>query len=144
VGQLPQHAVADHTRTAATEAPPIILNDPTRQHRTVGLDPLSRHLQAERVKARKRRQVRASEGAVGHVEVFRMGSVRASILGRPRPLPRQRGADHAAPLATLSIGKSPHSGTSKRPATRGLAGTRLPGRPRHLSLSAHLSAISTP
>ncbi len=28
-----------------------------------------------------------SEGSVRHVEVFRMGSVRTSIIGRPRPLP---------------------------------------------------------
>jgi hypothetical protein len=34
-----------------------------------------------------------SGGSVGHVEVFRMGSVRTSILGRPRRLPRQRRAN---------------------------------------------------
>ena len=33
-------------------------------------------------------------GSVRHVEVFRMGSVRTSILGRPRRLPRHRRAGH--------------------------------------------------
>jgi hypothetical protein len=39
-----------------------------------------------------------------HVEVFRMGSVRTPIIGRPRPLPRQRRAVH---LYTLNCEEPP-------------------------------------
>ena len=46
---------------------------------------LADDLEAELIEAGERGQVRASEGSVGHVEVFRMGSVRTSIFGRPRP-----------------------------------------------------------
>ena len=50
------------------------------------------HDQAELVKARERGQVGAREGSVGHVEVFPVGCVRTPIIGRPRPLPRNRRA----------------------------------------------------
>ena len=51
-------------------------------------------LQPELVQAAERGQVRAGEGSVRHVEVFRMGGVRTPIIGRPRPLPGHRRADH--------------------------------------------------
>src|SRR4051812_38737395 len=56
------------------------------------LEALTDDLQAEVVKPAERGQVRASEGSVRHVEVFRMGSVRTPILGRPRPLSGDRRA----------------------------------------------------
>src|SRR6185295_16783812 len=52
------------------------------------------HLQPELIEVAERRQIRASEGSVRHVEVFQLGGVRTPIIGRPRPLPRQRRADH--------------------------------------------------
>ena len=53
-------------------------------------------LEAELVESAEGGQVGAGEagrrGSVGHVEVFRMGSVRTSILGRPRRLSPDRRA----------------------------------------------------
>src|SRR5699024_644722 len=43
-------------------------------------------------KAGESRQVRVIEGSVNHVEVFQIGSVRTSIIGRPRPLSGYRRA----------------------------------------------------
>ena len=60
------------------------------------LHPLAGHHQAELIEPNERGQIRAGEarnsGNVRHVEVFRMGGVRTSILGRPRPLSRDRRA----------------------------------------------------
>jgi hypothetical protein len=57
---------------------------------------LAGDLEPELIEAAKRGQVGAGEvrrrGSVVHVEVFRMGSVRTSILGRPRRLSRDRRA----------------------------------------------------
>jgi hypothetical protein len=96
VRQPPPHRVPRAALATAAAAPPLIgplgLDDPAGQHRPVGLDALPDHLQAELVEACERRQVRASEGSVRHVEVFPVGSVRTPILGRPRHLPRQRRA----------------------------------------------------
>jgi len=47
----------------------------TRRDRTIGLEPLPDDLEAERFQTAERGQVRASEGSVTHVEVFRMGGV---------------------------------------------------------------------
>lgn len=44
-------------------------------------------------------QDRSCEGSVEYVDVFRMVSLGASILGRPRPRSRDR---HAGALAALS------------------------------------------
>ncbi|MGI8592265.1 MAG: hypothetical protein ACR2M5_15015, partial [Nakamurella sp.] len=41
----------------------------------------------------ERGQVRGREGSVSHVEVFQVGGVRTTIIGRPRRLSRQRRAD---------------------------------------------------
>jgi hypothetical protein len=79
--------------TALSAAPLVRVDDPAGQHRTIRLEPLPGDLQAELVETGERGQVRASEGSVRHVEVFRMGSVRTSILGRPRRLPGHRRAD---------------------------------------------------
>jgi hypothetical protein len=73
---------------------------PTSQHRTVWLESLPGHLQAELVDSGEHGQVRTGEarprGSVRHVEVFRMGSVRAFILGRPRRLSSHRRAGPGA------------------------------------------------
>ena len=53
----------------------------------IGLNALTRHLQAQAIKARERAQVRVIKGSIGHVEVFQMDGVGTPIIGRPRPLP---------------------------------------------------------
>ena len=58
----------------------IRLNDATLDHRPIRLDPLPRCDESELVETAERGQVRGREGSVGHVEVFRPGSVRTSIL----------------------------------------------------------------
>ena len=80
---------------AAAPAPPVELArlDPTRQHRPIRLEPLTDHLQPELVETAERAQIRAHEGSVNHVEVFRLGGVRTPIIGRPRPSPRHRRAE---------------------------------------------------
>lgn len=90
--QPPDHRVARHAFTATTPAPAVRLDNPARQHRTSGLEPLSHDFEAELVHASECGQVRASEGNVRHVEVFPMGSMRTPIIGRPRPLPGHRRA----------------------------------------------------
>ena len=92
--QPPDHAVARSALASAAPAPLVRVDDTTRQHRTIGLKALPDDLESELFKAAERGQVRASEGSVRHVEVFQMGSVRTSIIGRPRRLPRDRRADH--------------------------------------------------
>ena len=84
--------------TPAASAPAlgavIGLQDPARQDRAIGLQTLADHDQAELIQAAERGQVRAAEGSVRHVEVFQMGGVGTSILGRPQHLPRDRRASH--------------------------------------------------
>ena len=98
VRQPSQDGVARRALAAAAAAPLVGCHDATRQHRTIRLEPLPEHLKAELVQSAERGQVRASEGSVRQVEVFRMGGVRTSIFKRPRPLPGHR---RAAPLYTL-------------------------------------------
>jgi len=93
VRQPADHRVPRCALAPAPSTPPIRFDHPARQHRAIGLQALPDHDEAELVQARERGQVRASEGSVTHVEVFQMGSVRTSILGRPRPLPGHRHAD---------------------------------------------------
>ena len=92
VRQLPDHAVPGRALTTAASTPSVILDNTARQHRPIGFDPLTGHHQPEPIEAGERRQVRASEGSVNHVEVLRIGSVRTSNLRGPRPLPSDRRA----------------------------------------------------
>jgi hypothetical protein len=98
VRQLPRDGVPGSSCTPAASAPAlgavIGLQDPARQDRAIGLQTLADHDQAELIQAAERGQVRAAEGSVRHVEVFQMGGVGTSILGRPRHLPRDRRASH--------------------------------------------------
>jgi hypothetical protein len=87
---LPAHPPASAPALGAV----IGLQDPARQDRAIGLQTLADHDQAELIQAAERGQVRAAEGSVRHVEVFQMGGVGTSILGRPRHLPRDRRASH--------------------------------------------------
>jgi hypothetical protein len=79
--------------TTATTTPVIGLGNPARQHRTLRLQSLPEHHQTELIDTAERRQIRAHKGNVTHVEVFQMGSVRTSIIGRPRRLSRHQHAD---------------------------------------------------
>ena len=105
VCQPPDHGVARRALAPAAATPVVGLDDPTCQDRTIGLEPLPGDFEAELVEAGERGQVRASEGSVRHVEVFQMGGVRTSNIGRPRRLP----ALDAPTRATPPIVKSPFS-----------------------------------
>jgi hypothetical protein len=95
--QTADHGIARNTAAAAPTAPPVRLDDPAREHRATGFEPLSGHLKSQVAKAAERGQVRTRKGTVIHVEVFRMGSVATPILRRPRRLSRHR---HASPFYT--------------------------------------------
>ena len=72
----------------AASAPPIGLDNPEGQRCPTWAGTLPDHPQPKLVQTDERRQIRGRAGSVRHVEVFRMGGVGTSILGRPRPLPR--------------------------------------------------------
>ena len=95
--QFASHAVSRTALLPAAPTPRVVLGDPARQHRTISLHSLPGHLQPELIQAAKSGQVGAAEAAprrsVRHVEVFQIRRVGTLILGRPRPLPRQRRAD---------------------------------------------------
>ncbi|WP_222861894.1 hypothetical protein, partial [Arthrobacter echini] len=63
--------------------------------------------QSKLIKAAERGEVRRVKGSVGHVEVFRVGSVGTSIIGRPRRLSRDRRAHTGHPARTLNY-EEPH------------------------------------
>ncbi len=99
VREPPGHRVSCGALAAASPAPLVRLLDPAGQDRSLWLEALPDDFEAEVVQAAERGQVRAGEGSVKHVEVFRMGSVRTPIIGRPRPLSSER---RAAPCYTLN------------------------------------------
>jgi hypothetical protein len=80
------HRVARRALAPAPPAPLVGLHDPAGQHRTIGLQALPDDFKAELVQAGEGGQVRTGEGSDRNVEVFRLGSVRTPIIGRPRPL----------------------------------------------------------
>lgn len=81
---------------AAASAPLVQFGDSAGEHRSVGFDALPGHNEAVLVDAAEGRQIQAGEtrrqGSVVHAVVFRMGSVRTSILGRHRPLSQDHNA----------------------------------------------------
>jgi hypothetical protein len=105
------HRVARRTLTPAATAPLVRFDDPAGKDRTIRFEPLTGDFEAEHVEPAERGQVRASEGSVKHVEVFRMAGVGTSILGRPRPLPGHRRADHHY---TLNCEEPPTSASPMR------------------------------
>jgi len=106
VRQGADHGVPRGALASAATAPLVRLDDTTRQDSAIRLEPLPDDFEAELLQASERGQVRASEGSVRHVEVFRMGGVGTSILGRPRPLHGHRRADHRYTPATPPTVKS--------------------------------------
>ena len=112
--QPSEDGVARRALAAAAAAPLVGCHDAARQHRTIRLEPLPEHLKAELVQSAERGQVRASEGSFRQVEVFRMGGVRTSIFGRPRPLPGHRRAAHLYTLICEEPFKSVAEGERER------------------------------
>ena len=72
------------------------------QHRPIRPEALPDGFEAEPVEPAERGKVGSQEGTVGHVEVFRMGGVGTTIIGRPRPYP----ANDAPTPTTPSTAKS--------------------------------------
>ena len=87
VRQAPDHRVTRNALAPAASTPPILTSNTARQHCTVCLNALTRHLQPQVIQARERAQIRAIKDSIGHVEVFQMDGVGTPIIGRPRPLP---------------------------------------------------------
>lgn len=109
MGEPTDNGVSHDALNATRSAPRICLNDATLDHRPMRAKVLTNGLETELIEAAERGEVRANEGSVEHVEVFRVDSVRTSIIGRPRPLSRHRRAHpaHAASTQrTLSFTKS--------------------------------------
>lgn len=97
VCQLPNDCVPWRPLAATASAPLVRFGDPAGEHSPVRFDALTGDDKAELVETAEGAQVRAGEacrrGSVMHVEGFRMGGVRTSILGRPRRLARHRRAE---------------------------------------------------
>ncbi|MFU0804559.1 MAG: hypothetical protein ACFWTS_03490 [Pseudoclavibacter caeni] len=74
------HRVARHAFAPALPAPPVRRHDTTLDHRPIRLQPLPDGLETEFVQTAERGEIGRNKSRVGHVEVFRMGSVRTSIL----------------------------------------------------------------
>ena len=87
VRQAPDHRATSHALTPAASTPPVLTNNPARQHSMIWPNALACHLQAQVIQARERAQIRAIKGSIGHVEVFQMDGVGTPIIERPRPLP---------------------------------------------------------
>ena len=85
--QAPDHRATSHALAPATSTPPVLTSNTARQHCTVWLNALTRHLQPQAIQARERAQIRAIKDSIGHVEVFQMDGVGTPIIGRPRPIP---------------------------------------------------------
>lgn len=78
-------------RASAINAPAADIVDHSGaalEHRTVGVDALSRDGQTERVEVAEGREIGDAESSVEQVEVLQMGSVRTSILEDLDPYPR--------------------------------------------------------
>jgi hypothetical protein len=72
----------------------------------MGPEKLPGDLEPELIETAEGGQVRAGEGNVRHVEVFQMGGIRTSIIGRPRRLPALDAPTRATPSIVKSL-KSP-------------------------------------
>lgn len=121
VRQAPGHRAQRHALLPASATPLVRLTDPALDHRPIGSDALADGHEPQLVKAAEGGRVGRGEGSVEHVEVFHMGGVGTSIIGRPRPLPAHRRAHPA------------HTRRSPRPArVRDLPDAdRTPCRTRH-------------
>src|SRR5699024_1910880 len=85
VGQPADHGAPRGAWGSAAMAPVIGFDHAAGKHHTPRFKALASGFEAELIKAGEARQVRGVEGSVRHVEVFQMGCVGTSIIGRPRP-----------------------------------------------------------
>ncbi len=125
MSQSAGHGIPYLALLAATSTPSILVGDPTRRHRPLGIQVLAGHLHPELIKPAESGQTGADKarttGSVVHVEVFRMRGVGTPIIGRPRPLPRQRRADPPytlnceEPVLGLTTDTNPRTGRSPLP-----------------------------
>jgi hypothetical protein len=74
------HAVSHDAFLTAAPTPRIGVENSTLDHRPPRSQVLSHRDEAKLIQTAKRGQIGCSKGSVGHVEVFRMGCVRTSIL----------------------------------------------------------------
>ncbi|WP_283498647.1 hypothetical protein [Cryobacterium sp. PH29-G1] len=84
-----------------------MLDDAALQYRTTVVEVLPEGAKAEFIQPAKVGQIRVRKSSLGQVEVFLMGRVGTSILGRPRPLSAQRRARSAHLNFTLNC-EEPH------------------------------------
>lgn len=94
----PRDGVTEPALAAAAAAPVVRLDDSAGEHGPLRFEALASHDEAKLVEAAEPGQVRARESKVRQVEVFRNGSVRTSIFGRPRAL----SGDRRAPIHTVN------------------------------------------
>ena len=71
VRQAPDHRVTTNALAPAASTPPVLTSKMARQHCTVCLNALTRHLQPQAIQARERAQIRAIEVALGMSRSFR-------------------------------------------------------------------------
>jgi hypothetical protein len=92
-------------------APLVGFNDTAGEDGAVGVESLAGDLESEFVESAEGGQIGAgdarADGSVGHVEVFWMGGVGTSILGRPRPLSGSRRAEPRPPGLDVTL-RPPH------------------------------------
>jgi hypothetical protein len=72
---------------ATSKTPLVGFGDVTLDHRTIRFQTLPDRMKAKLVQTAERREVSGIEDSVEQVEVFPMGSVGPSIVGRSRFLP---------------------------------------------------------
>lgn len=109
MSETARHRVPRRTLAPALPTPPIGLDDGALDDCTIGSEMLADGTQPEIVQAAEQRQIRWEESRLGHVEVFRMGSVGTSILrGTSTPIrPTTRSTDYTLvreePAILLSV-----------------------------------------
>ena len=96
VRESARHSVAYHALAPAVPTPPVRLNDSALDDSAIRRQMLPDSVKSELIEPAERAQIGRDESRLGHVEVFRMGSVRTSILRETStPIrPATRSGDH--------------------------------------------------
>ena len=97
VRESARHSVAYHALAPAVPTPPVRLNDSALDDSAIRRQMLPDSVKSELIEPAERGQIGRDESRLGHVEVFRMGSVRTSILRETStPIrPATRSGDHS-------------------------------------------------